>query len=279
MHPIMESPAKPLVGTPPLFLPMRWCIATLLFCVLFVGFAFRVLLSITIGSIGEEYGYTNPQKGLALGAFFLGYVLLQVPGALLAGRYGGWSVLLASSALSTLGILVTPICARESFGALVFARFLTGLGQGPFIPVTHALILHWAPRAESSTFVGFIWSATSLGIGLALPASGAIIAAAYGPSTTSHPHIVVGWEGVFYVWGFVGVGVTALWAVLGASSPALHMLTSSEERKYIESTREPVGRADATVPWARLLVHRAIVAMTVAHLCHNWICYLLLAWL
>ena len=274
----MET-AKSRSGSPLAALPVRWFVATLVFCVLFVGSAYCMLLSITIGTIGEELGYTNPQKGLALGAFFIGYIIPQVPGAWAARRFGGWSVLAISSALSSIGILVTPVCAHNSHGALVFARFLSGLGQGPFIPVAHALIVHWAPRAETTAFVGFVWAAIPLGIGLALPSSGAIVAAASEPGAGSPPHVWVGWEGVFYVWGLAGLSVTALWLAFGASSPALHWLTSREEREHVEASRDYVGRVDTPVPWGRLLVHRAVVAMTIAHVCHNWIYYLLLAWM
>ena len=246
-----------------------------------MGFAYRVILSITIGSISDEYNYTTTQKGIALSAFFIGYVTPQILGGWLAMRFGGWVVLSVSAAMSTLGVLITPICAKASFGALVFARILTGLGQGPFLPVTHALLVQWVPRTESSTYVGFVWSASHLGVGLAFPISAAIMS--LGGSNHRHLHhdsIWAGWEGVFYVWGVLGLGVTAFWVGCGASSPSQHWLISSEEMSYIEVEREPqVSRVDGFVPWSRLLLNRAVVSMSVAHFCHNWLSYLILSWM
>jgi MFS transporter, ACS family, solute carrier family 17 (sodium-dependent inorganic phosphate cotransporter), other len=116
---------------------VRWGIVALLFSALFIGYAYRVILSIAIGPISTQYGYTNADKGLVLSAFFIGYCLLQIVGGYLTRRFGGWIVLGCSVFVSSVGVLLTPVAAK-SVGTLVAARILTGLGQSAFYPSVSA---------------------------------------------------------------------------------------------------------------------------------------------
>lgn len=45
-----------------------------------------------------------------------------------------------------------------------------------------------------------------------------------------------GWPWVFYATGALGLFTSALWILLAADSPALHKLTSPQERNYIEKS-------------------------------------------
>jgi len=68
-------------------------------------------------------------QGHILGAFFYGYLVSQVPGGMLAERYGGKWVLAAFVCLSTVSTLLTPIAARFSFVLLIILRILCGIGS------------------------------------------------------------------------------------------------------------------------------------------------------
>jgi len=39
--------------------------------------------------VPAEFEWTDPVKGLVLGSFFYGYIVLQLPAGFLAARYGG----------------------------------------------------------------------------------------------------------------------------------------------------------------------------------------------
>lgn len=231
-----------------------------------------MLLSIAIGQIAIEYNYTNTQKGLLLGAVFLGDIFPQVPAGWLARRVGGWPVLVIASAISSLGILLTPICA-SSFGALFFMRFLSGLGGGVIFPVSNAIVVPWVPVTESSAFIGFIWSGGFIGIATVLASSGVIM------SLALPGNVWTGWVGIFYIWGIISVGITVLWAALGTSSPEVHWGVSASELAYIQKSRARVGSPFVAVPWDRLFRNRAVVALVISYFCHEFHYYLLFAWM
>jgi len=68
-------------------------------------------------------------QGHILGAFFYGYLISQIPGGLLAERYGGKWVLAVFACLSTLSTLLTPVAARLSFVLLIVLRICCGIGS------------------------------------------------------------------------------------------------------------------------------------------------------
>ena len=62
-----------------------------------------------------------------LGAFFYGYIVLQIPGGYLALRYGGTRVFGWAMLFGSLLTLLTPLAARLSVWALVVLRILEGV--------------------------------------------------------------------------------------------------------------------------------------------------------
>jgi MFS family permease len=64
-----------------------------------------------------------------LGAFFYGYLVSQIPGGLLAERYGAKWVLTGFLGLSTVATLLTPVAARTNFVLLIILRVLCGIGS------------------------------------------------------------------------------------------------------------------------------------------------------
>lgn len=98
-----------------------------------------------------EFKWTASTQGYILSSFFYGYVLTQIPFGMLAKRFGalgflGWGML-----LNSVFAFVVPIAARQG-GVfwLCVIRFIQGLGEGPIVPCTHAMLAKWIPPNERS---------------------------------------------------------------------------------------------------------------------------------
>lgn len=66
---------------------------------------------------------------MLLGAFFFGYLLTQIPGGYLAGRFGG-SAFLGGGVLGTAALtLLTPLAADMGASWLFALRALEGFGE------------------------------------------------------------------------------------------------------------------------------------------------------
>lgn len=73
--------------------------------------------------------FDKVQQGHILGAFFYGYLISQIPGGILAEKFGGKRVFGVFTAISTVATLLTPSGAKLGLGILLFLRVLVGLGS------------------------------------------------------------------------------------------------------------------------------------------------------
>ena len=73
--------------------------------------------------------YTKNIQGQILGSFFYGYLVSQIPGGMLAERFGGKVVFAGFFGLSTVATFLTPIAAQAHIGFLIFVRILAGVGS------------------------------------------------------------------------------------------------------------------------------------------------------
>ncbi|MBQ0138559.1 MAG: MFS transporter [Kurthia sp.] len=71
-----------------------------MYILLFLGWALgnmdRYVVNYAVVFIGKDLVLTNTQTGLVLSAFFLGYAIMQIPGGLLADKYGAKKIILIS---------------------------------------------------------------------------------------------------------------------------------------------------------------------------------------
>lgn len=231
--------------------PRHYTLVLLLCAAAFLSYIDRT--NISVGAIGmqAELGWNETQKGLVLSAFFVGYLLMMVPGSMLAHRYGGRIVLGAAVLWWSLFTALTPPAALVSLPALVVARIALGLGEAAVFPASMNLIGRSVPKLLRSRAVALVTSALYLGTVFALPATGWLIHS-------------FDWPMPFYLFGAVGL----LWA--GAWFAAIDA----------GGRHPPTAEAPTpAIPWRRLLRLPSFWAIVVAHFCHNWTLYLLLAWL
>ena len=92
-----------------------------------------VFLSKTTTSFPGPTNHSNPsqdgpfdwdreQQGTILGAFFWGYVCTQIPGGMLAERYGGKLIFGLGILVTSVFTILTPLAARGGFVLLIICR-------------------------------------------------------------------------------------------------------------------------------------------------------------
>uniref|UniRef100_A0A3B4FPP5 Solute carrier family 17 member 5 n=1 Tax=Pundamilia nyererei TaxID=303518 RepID=A0A3B4FPP5_9CICH len=121
------------------------------------------------------YNWDSETQGWILGSFFYGYILTQVPGGYLAGRFGPkW--LMGFGILGTvIFTLLTPVAADLGAGYLIAVRVLEGIGEGVTFPAMYTMWAAWAPPLERSRLLTISYIGAQLGTVISLPVSGEII--------------------------------------------------------------------------------------------------------
>ncbi|KAK3919329.1 Vesicular glutamate transporter 2.2 [Frankliniella fusca] len=197
------------------------------------------------GEQDEGFDWDERQQGLVLGAFFWLHWVMQVPGGILARRYGTKLVFGLANLIPVLLTLAVPAVAYWDYRALLAVRFLQGLVAGFAWPSMHYMTAQWIPPNERSKFVT-AYLGSSVGAALTFPLCGQLI----------HTW---GWESVFYVCGALGVAWYVLWLALVFDSPAKHPRISPEELTYItESLGKSVSQKKIATPWRAILTSRAV---------------------
>jgi len=94
----------------------------------------KIIYSAVIFFQEMEFDWDERIQGLVLSSFFWGYVITQMPGGMLADKYGGKATLGLGMLFSSIGTIITPFVAR-SYGpeVLIILRLVIGLAQVWFL--------------------------------------------------------------------------------------------------------------------------------------------------
>lgn len=211
-----------------------------------------------------DYNWDAKKQGIILAAFFYGYIVTQIPGGMLAQRFGGKFLLLFGVFWTSVLTLLTPVVTYAGdFAAIVVTRILEGLGEGVTYPAMHVMVSKWSPPLERSKMVTFVYAGAQMGTVITMPISGVLCE-------------YVNWESVFYVFGALGVLWSILWFFLIFDSPARHPRISPQERNYIETSQGSQTKGSLSVPWLEIAKSPPVYAVAVAHFTNNWGYYTLL---
>jgi MFS family permease len=101
-----------------------------------VAYIDRTNFALAIPSLQKEYAIGAGQAGWAAGVFFLGYLLLQIPGGHLAQVWSAKKFITVS--LLFWGVFATLCGFARSFDQLLLYRFLLGVGEGGVWPASAA---------------------------------------------------------------------------------------------------------------------------------------------
>ena len=162
----------------------------LLFVAYAIDYIDRLAINLALPLLGEEFDLDYSQRGLIISTFFIAYTLAQLPGGLLADRYG--AVRMALIGLVAWSAFTGLTALAWSFGTLLVVRFLFGLAQGVFPAAAVKLVAERSIPEQRATATGWMNSSNAVGTLLAI-----VVAAALLP--------LIGWRGMFLAVAALGV--------------------------------------------------------------------------
>ena len=176
---MIAGPATRLTATADLELASRTRrqIAIRLLPFLFVLYITNYLDRTSVAYAGlhmsHDLGLSDTVFGVGAGIFFVGYVILQIPGALLielwSARRAITLVMMAWGSLTVLTALV------HSAGQLYLARFVLGAAEAAFFPGVVVYLSHWFVREDRAKATGNFMAAIPLSFIIGSPLAGWIL--------------------------------------------------------------------------------------------------------
>jgi sugar phosphate permease len=126
----------------------RWArVLPIVFVTYSLAYLDRTNYSVGIaGGMKEDLAITGSIASLIGAAFFLGYFLLQIPGAVYAERRSVKTLIFWS--LIAWGVLASVQGLLDSAGALIAVRFMLGIVEAAVLPAMVVFLSHWFTSRE-----------------------------------------------------------------------------------------------------------------------------------
>jgi len=153
-----------------------------------VGFA-------KLGGMNTDLNFSDAVIGFGAGIFFIGYVVLEIPGSILVEKWTakGWIARIMIS-WGILAMLTGFIHTEKQFYII---RFLLGAAEAGFFPGIIVYLSHWFRYQDRAKAVAYLMTAVSVSNIIGSPLSGLIMKV--------HWLGIAGWRWMFILEGFPAI--------------------------------------------------------------------------
>lgn len=141
-----------------------------LFILYVIAFLDRMNVGTAALEMSRDLGLNDRAIGLGAGIFFLGYFLLQIPGALMAERWSArrW----IARIMISWGILTFLLAFIHSARQFYVIRFLVGAAEAGFFPAVIVYLTHWFRASDRAKAVAAFYAAMPLSYVIGSPLAG-----------------------------------------------------------------------------------------------------------
>ena len=228
--------------------------------------------SVAFAAIGmaRDLGLDDRVFGLGIGIFFISYMALQIPGAILAQRWSARGTICASMIMS--GFLTAFTALVHTPAQLYLARFLLGAAEAGFFPGVIVYVSHWFIQEDRAKATSNFMAAIPVSLVIASPVAGWIL---------GHNWFAIeGWRWLFLLEGIPAIllGIVAFF-FLTDWPPQARWLTV-EQRQWVSRTLEgekTLSRQSITID--RALHSRTVLLLTTIAFLQYFMGYSVVFWL
>lgn len=214
-----------------------------------------------ISSLMHDLLMDDKMKGELAGIFFLGYVLLQVPGGHFASRWSARK--LVSLCLVAWGLFAIGCGLSHTFRQFEVMRFFLGVAESAVFPATLVLVANWFPRSERARANAGWQLCQPLAVAGSAPLTGWLLGK-------------YGWQQMLILEGILPFLWLPIWWICIRDRPGDADWISPEEKNYLEATLKAEAAELAPtqpVSWFERLAQPSILVMVALYFLHNCAAY------
>ncbi|WP_422059218.1 MFS transporter [Sphingopyxis sp.] len=240
----------------------RWLIIALLFAATTVNYIDRTMLGLLAPVLGDEMRWSENDYGNIVTAFQAAYALGFLFMGWLIDRFGpkiGYAVAIT---IWTIGHVAHGFAG--SVASFMVARSILGVGEAGHFPSVVRAASEWFPQKERSYAIGWVNSATTIGVILTAPTVALFMRV-----------LGLDWRDTFFYTGAFGVVLLTLWLWL-YSNPRESGKVSEAELAWIE--HDPPEQVER-LGWAKIVTKREAWAFAVGKFLTDPVWFLMLFWL
>jgi MFS transporter, ACS family, tartrate transporter len=228
--------------------------------------------SVAYAAIGmaRDLRFDDRVFGLGIGIFFLSYVALQIPGAMLAQRWSARGMICATMIVSGLLTALTAIVHTPA--QLYLARFLLGAAEAAFFPSVIVYLSHWFIQEDRAKATSNFMAAIPVSLIIGSPVAGWIL---------SHNWFAIdGWRWLFFLEGIPAIllGIVAFCFLTDRPSQA-RWLTVDRRQSISQKLEQEKPLSRQSISIGQALRSRTVVLLTTAAFLQYFIGYSVIFWL
>ncbi|MCS7017881.1 MAG: MFS transporter [Cytophagales bacterium] len=188
----------------------------------------RANISYAALQMKDELQFSDAVYGLGAGIFYIGYFLLEIPGAMIAERYSARLWILRI--MTTWGLISAAMCFVQTPGQFYTLRFLLGLAEAGFFPAMMVVLRRWFVEQDRAKAIAIFMGALTVASILGSPLSAWMLTLDW-----------LGWSGwrwMFVLQGLpsVLVGILCIWLL--PDHPSQVRWLSSLEADYLKKATQ-----------------------------------------
>ena len=239
---------------------IAWRLLPFLFLLYIIAFLDRMNISAAALEMPRDLGFDDKIVGLGAGMFFIGYIALEIPGALIAERWSARRWL--ARIMISWGIITSLIAFIHTAREFYLARFLLGAAEAGFLPAVIVYVSHWFRYRDRARAIAVFYAASPLSFVVGSPLAGLLLGITW--------LNLRGWRWLFILEGVPAVvfGVITIFYLTDWPREA-HWLPY-EERDWITAELEKEKLAKQKVrsyTIGQAFAQRDVILLTLCYLC------------
>jgi ACS family tartrate transporter-like MFS transporter len=203
---------------------VAWRILPLVFLLYIVAYLDRANVGFAKLRMASDLHFSDAVYGLGIGIFFIGYLLLEIPGALLVERWSArkWfaRILITWGFISALTAFVTT---PMQFNV---ARFFLGVAEAGFFPGIIVYFTHWFTSQDRTRALSGLVMAVPFSLAMGAPVSALLLDVDWLG--------FAGWQWLFILEGVPAVILGFVTLCTMTDRPRQAKWLSQAERDYLE---------------------------------------------
>lgn len=150
-----------------------WRLLPFLFVLYIIAFLDRINVSAAALQMPGDLGFNDRVVGLGAGMFFVGYVVLEIPGALIAERWSArrW----IARIMVSWGIMTVLMAVIHTAREFYLVRFLIGAAEAGFFPAVIVYLSHWFRYSDRAKATAVFYAASPLSFVIGSPLAGVLL--------------------------------------------------------------------------------------------------------
>jgi MFS transporter, ACS family, tartrate transporter len=203
-------------------------ILPLVFVIYLVAFLDRANVAYAKLTMSGDLGFSERVYGFGAGLFFIGYLVLEIPGALIVQRWGArrW----IARILATWGMCTVLVGFVHTARQFYLARFFLGLAEAGLIPGVVVYLHQWFPVRYRARALGRFFIASSVSLAIGGPIAGLIIRLNW--------YNIPGWRWLFFLEGMPALALAVVTIFAMVDRPDAAPWLTAAERQWIEAALE-----------------------------------------